>query len=268
MTRFLVVGGLVIAIAAVAIIGCGPRVQVAGKKIMDKIDAALGELDVKRQKIANKMSEVQKQMDQVNKGLYTTEARLEILGKKKTTSESKLEEIKGKLVEVDALVKEVQGSSEKSIERNGRTFTADEVQKAADGIIKAFELEQTKLGGLNTAFTALNESVTFLKDQKTKSTAMKNELEQKLAEIDSKKDALDIVRKNTMLAGNNDTISESLAKLSEEIEEFEIGVTADWNMASDKMAEISNKSTDIDAMINAPDKLESTSDKIQELLNK
>lgn len=268
MTRFLVIGGLVVAIAAVAIIGCGPRAKVAGQKIMDKIDAALGELDIKRQSIADKMKEVQGQMDQVKKGLYSTEARLEVLGRKKTKSEEVITDIKSKLIEMDKLVNEVNESEDKSIVRNDKTYTAQEVDNAAKQIIKDFELEQTKLGGLNTAYEALKDSVSFLKDQKEKSTALMTELEQKLAVIDSKQDALDTVRKNTILAGNNDSISESLAKLSEEIEELEIGVTADWNIQKDKMDEISNKSTDIDDMLSTPDNLESTSAKIQELLNK
>ena len=268
MTRFLVIGGLVVAIAAVAIIGCGPRAQVAGKKIMDKIDKALGELDVKRQKIENKMNEVQTQMDEVKKGLYSTEARLEVLENKKKKSEEVIEDIKSKLVEVDKLVNEVKESEEKSIVRNGVTYSAEQVDSAAKQIIKDFELEQTKLSGLNTAYEALKESVAFLKDQKEKSSTMMTELEQKLAVIDSKKDALDTVRKNTILAGDNESISESLASLAEEIEELEISVNTDWNIQQDKMDEISSASTNIDDMLSSPDQLESTSAKIQELLNK
>lgn len=268
MTRFLVIGGLVVAIAAVAIIGCGPRAQVAGKKIMDKIDEALDKLAVKRQTIENTMKEVRDQMDEVKKGLYSTEARLEVLKNKKEKSEKVIEDIKSKLIEVDKLVNEVKESEEKSIVRNGVTYTAEQVDNAAKQIIKDFELEQTKLSGLNTAYDALQESVAFLKDQKDKSGTMMNELEQKLAVIDSKKQALDTVRKNTIIAGNNESISEKLASLAEEVEELEISVNADWNLQQDRMDEISNESTNIDDMLSSPDQLESTSAKIQELLNK
>ncbi len=74
--------------------------QVAGNKILVKINKALGELDVKRQAIANKVKDVQSQMDKVNQGLYSTEARLEVLGRKKTKSEEAVAEIESKLVEV------------------------------------------------------------------------------------------------------------------------------------------------------------------------
>ena len=62
MTRLISVLALVAVIAVVGIVaggGCGARIKVFGKTIVDKVDKALGELKVKMQEIEDEKAKIE-----------------------------------------------------------------------------------------------------------------------------------------------------------------------------------------------------------------
>ena len=99
MSKYLLLGLLVVAIAVGTYIGCdgaGARAGVAKDAIIKKLDAALGELNVKRKKIELKQTELQEKLATLSAQRNRTEVRLELLQEKKENSAKKLESIKAK----------------------------------------------------------------------------------------------------------------------------------------------------------------------------
>ena len=83
--------------------GCGARAQVAGDKVMDKIDKWLGELDVKRKEIANSIDELENAVDRTHKAKVSAEVRLEEIDKKAKPIQKRIDGIKVYLAEINII---------------------------------------------------------------------------------------------------------------------------------------------------------------------
>lgn len=266
MSKYLLLGLLIVGIAVGTYAGCGPQAGVAKDKIMDQVNKALGELNVKRKAIEQKQAGLRDKLDILKKNRYTTEARLELLTEKKQKSEAALESIKSKITQLQALVQEVKTSESESIERNGKTYSAADLQAAAEEVASSYKSEQAKLASLVSSFNALDASVNFLKKQEETSSRLMRELEQKISEIDAKKVAVDAVRDNNAIAGDNKSISESLEAMAKEIEDLGVDVEVALRMETDKMTELDSATSKVDEILSEPSDLQSTEDMLNDLL--
>ena len=91
---------------------------------------------------------------------------------KKSKSEKTLGSILDKAKQVQTLVKEVKESSEGTIERNGKTYTAAQIDETAQEVMAMHATEQTKLKSFEVSYNALAESVKFLADQETNASKL------------------------------------------------------------------------------------------------
>ena len=247
----------------------GARAGVAKDAIIKKLDAALGELNVKRKKIELKQTELQDKLAILREQMYRTEAKLELMEQKKTNSKAALDRIRGQVAQVSELVGKVRDSSEGTIERNGKTYTAAELTEAAQDVARMFESEQTNLKMLETSYNALEQSVVFLKNQESTSSKLMKDLQQKISEIDAKKIAVDTVRQSTTIAGDNKSISAGLETMAKEIEDLGVDVEAALRIETDRMQDLDNSSSAVDELLSAPSNdLQSTQDMLDKLLEK
>ncbi len=269
MSKYLLLGLLIVGVAVVSYVGCdgaGARAGVAKDAIIKKLDAALGELNVKRKKIEMKQTELQDKLATLREQRYRTEARLDLLRKKKGNSADALESMRGKVEQVKALVAKVKESSEGTIEKGGKTYTADDIQQTAEDVARMFKTEQTKLASLETSYKALEQSVAFLKQQETTSSSLMKDLKQKISEIDAKKIAVDAVRDSTSIAGDNKSIGEGLEAMAKEIEDLGVDVEAALRIETDRMQDMENTSSVADELLSAPADMQSTEDMLDKLL--
>ena len=93
-----IIGGVYVATTTT---GCGARAQVAGDKVMDKIDKWLGELDVKRKEIANSIDELEDAVDRTHKAKVSAEVRLEEIDKRAAPIKKRIDGIKVYLAEIN-----------------------------------------------------------------------------------------------------------------------------------------------------------------------
>ena len=88
------IGGIYVATTS----GCGARAQVAGDKLMDKIDNWLGELDVKQKKIENEIESLDETIKKNHEGKIKAEVRLEEFDKRITPIEKNVGRVKQALI--------------------------------------------------------------------------------------------------------------------------------------------------------------------------
>lgn len=265
MTRFLVIGGLVVAIAAIAIIGCGPRAQVAKDSIIKKLDSVLGELNVKRAKIEQERSKLSDRLDNVKEQRYRAEANRDNMKGKVDKSKAELEKRLGRVERAKELITQIKSSESGTIEVNGRQVTADEVQKAAEDAASKAQTEKTKLAGYESSYQAIDKSVKFLKDQEDQVSKMMDSFAQKINEIDAKKIAVDAVRQASSTTGDK-SINDDMAKLEKEIEELGIDIEAALRMETDKMNDLRSASSDVSDILTAPADLNAAEQLLDDLL--
>ena len=265
--------GLLLLVAVIAVgayVGCGPRVEVAKDAIIKRLDNALGELNVKRKKIELKQTELQGKLDELKANYYRAGARLDLMKEKKKNSEEAIAKIKGQIQQVQGLITQIKEKestdANAKITLNEKEYTAKDIQEVAESVAAEFKRAQAAQTSLDTSYTALEGSVKFLKAQVDNSNKLMTELSQKINEIDSKKIAVDAVKESTSLAGNNESISDSLAAMSKEIEDLGIDVEAALRIETDKMTELSTTSSKVDEILSAPTDLNSTGEMLDNLL--
>jgi chromosome segregation ATPase len=265
--RFVGLLGLVAFVAIGAYVGCGPRGQVAMDKITDRLDRALGEMTIQRKNIENKQTELRKQLETVKEQRIKSEVKLELLADKKQKLESVLNEVKGKIEQVNDLLKEANSSESKSIARNGKTYSANDLQNAANEVAMRFRNEKAQLDATIAGHNALEASVAFLKKQEAEAARLMNELGIKISEIDAKKIAVDAVRDNSeFIAGDNKSISANLEALTKDIEKLGIDVETALRIETSKMNEIAKTDSVADDLLSQPPDLDATQKMLEDLL--
>lgn len=268
MMKFLGLVVLVGVIGLVAYVGCGPRGQVAMDEITKRLDKALGELNVKRKEIENKQRELQTQLSELSEKRVQGQVRLELLTEKKQKSEEALTVIKSKVAQVAELVKQANASETKTVSRNGKEYTAADLQAAAKEVADALQSEDAKSKANLAGYNALKQSVDFLVAQEKQAKELMGKLASKISEIDAKKIAVDAVRENTILAGDNKSIGSGLEQLSKEIENLGVDVEAALRIETEKMNQMSQQNSVADELLSAPADLDSTQKMLEDLLKK
>ena len=267
MVRFVVLGLLVVAIIAGTVIGCGPRAQVAKDQILAKLDSVLGELDVKRKAIEIKQKELQSQLANVRERRIETEVRLEFVQKKKDAAQAAMDGMKGKLVKAQDLVEKAKEGGGTYTSEEGKTYSAEDIEKSARKVVTAFNKEKAKIDGLEASIKALQGSVEFLNAQESTSRDLMDKLAIKIDEIDSKKVAVDAVRDATSIGGDNKSMSESLAALEKEIDELSIGVETALRSEQSKLDDLASTNSAADELLTEPSNLDSISSELDAILN-
>jgi len=266
MTRFLIIGGLVAAIAVGVVIGCGPRAKVFGKKIMDKVDKAIGELDIKMQKIEDEKNAIEKDLGKVQKSLYTSEAKLELLQGKKQKSEQLIATIKGRVQQLSDFISEAQSSADKSIDINGKTYSSKDLEQKGKDIASQFQRAQIELDGYKQRMDIYESSIKFLKEQESGATDMLADLDNKIKIIKTKRDTIESVRSDAILNADDTTLTERLAKLADEVDELDILSDVDFKIAQGDLDKINKDNTEADEIFKEAGGLDATQNMLQDIL--
>ncbi len=266
MVRIIILGALVLALIVGTVIGCGPRAGVAADKMIAQLDKVLGELDVKRKSIEQNQKKIQSEMRTLRDKRIGTEVRLEQLEKKKAASEDELAKSKANLKRLRDLIEEVQTSG--SIEKNGKTYTAEDLQKIAGETTRKYTSAEANVTNLQTSIEALTRSVNFLKTQESTSKELMDKLEGKISEIDSKKVAIDAVRHASSVAGDDKSVSDRINALNKEIDEMFIDVETAMRVEESKLTELQSQTSSADELLAEPQDLNATMAEIDALLGK
>ena len=83
MLRYLIAGLFILATVVIAYVGCGPRAQVAGKKMLDQIDGILGKLDVQLAKVESAYTKVKEDTAKLREERIRAQVNLDSLNKKR-----------------------------------------------------------------------------------------------------------------------------------------------------------------------------------------
>ena len=265
MARFLILGLLVAGIITGAVIGCGPRAEVAKDKILAKIDSVLGELDVKRKKIEKKQKELQGKLNEFRKKQYAAEARLELMVEKKEESEKKIEEIRSSL---EKLQEKTKSAVDGKIELGGKSFTVDQFQEYTQSKITLFKSENTKLEGMKQGIAALSKSMDFLKSQAKTAKELMDKMAVKIQNIDAKKYAVDAVKQASVIGGETTSINDDLAALEKEIDDLSVDVEATLKLEQSKLDDLNNSTSEIDRLLKETPNLDALNSEIDDILGK
>ncbi len=261
---------VVVAVGLVAVYGCGPRAGVAQDKIIAQIDKVLGEMDVKKKKIEIDYRKLQTDMENVRTQRIGTAVRLETLKKKQENSKAEIEVITGKMTLLSALVEEAKKPENNGkIEKNGKTYTAEDLNKTAQDLISEYKKKKTEMeSNLKTSIDAMERSLDFLKKQESAGKQMMEQIATKMEEIDSRKVAMDAVKSATATAGGQTSITDKYQSLNKEIEDLFANVETAMRTEEEKLKDLATQSSTADELLAEPTDLDATMSQLDAILGK
>lgn len=245
--------------------GCGARAQVAGDKVMDKIDKWLGELDVKRKEIANSIDELENAVDRTHKAKVSAEVRLEEIDKKAKPIQKRIDGIKVYLAEINPHL-----TATEEVVIQGKTMSPEQIKKTAATLLDAYETSNQEMGALNATQETYKRTFDLLSREHEVSSKQMATLKKKLDEIDIKKKALDDMKTAQTILGESGSISDKFSDLEVEINDLFIEVETEMRVESGKVAQreaaLENSSDAIDKILNDMESADKTQARIDAIL--
>lgn len=235
--RYLVLGLLLVAIVFGAYVGCGPRAQVAGKKMLEKIDNILGELDVQLQKIENKKDSLAEQTDVIKKKLYMTESRLEKMQEDQDEIKSEVERSMENVNTLKDLLVQAKESENGEVEFKGKTLTKEAIAQSALSKAKSINRLKTKMDSKSKLIAVYEKNLNLYRSQVSVSKKSLTKLNDQVEEIKAKKEALDDTRRASLLDGKTISINDEFDSLTKDVDELLINVDASLKLENDKLEE-------------------------------
>ena len=266
MVRYLVLGLLVAAVITGAVIGCGPRAEVAKDKIMKKLDSILGELDVKKKSIEMKMDTLRADTEKLVFQRARAEAKLNLMTEKRDAIKSTMDSLKGKLKKVSGYLEQAKSAEDGKIKIGEREISIAEFEKAATETIKDYEDEKKRLAAKDKAVELLGDSVNYLLAQEKTAKELMGQLKLKIEEIEIKKENVDTIKEARSFSGENKSINDQLASLEKEIDDLNIDLEATLKVEESKMKELTNSTSAVDEILKETPNLDSLGSKLDEIL--
>ena len=237
MLRFLFAGLLIVAIAVGAYVGCGPRAQVAGQKILKKIDSILGELDVQLKKVENKKNQLTEQTEGIKRKLYVTEARLEQMQGAQNTRQADAASLTSDLQQLKDYLGQAKDSASGEVEIKGQKVSKERLIGWATDKAKALKRIKSSVASKGKLISVYEKNLALYKSQVSVSQDSLKKLNDQIDEIKVKKEALDDTRRATLLDGKTVSINDEFKDLTKEVDDLLVNVDASLKMENDKLEE-------------------------------
>jgi len=235
MLRYLFVGLLLVAIVVGAYVGCGPQLQVAGQKAMDKINDLLGKIDVQLAAIESEKKNLADGVAKATEARISSKFQLQSLNEKKETQESKKAKNIAEVKELVALIEKA-GSSDEVANSAGRMVKKEALQLALKERIQKGKAIDANLNG-----TILPLIKTYQKNMEVQgknekaSKAQLAKIETKIAQLKAEKERLDTMKKTKVLLGDGESISDSFDELDKSVEDLLVEVRTQNEIEEEKV---------------------------------
>ena len=257
-------------ISAVVILGtlsgCGPRTEMAKEKLLKKIDGLLGESEVKRKQIAERITNMEQALRPLMEGKIKAKVEADQLQRKIDEIERKISDAKNSLTTIQTYL-----TSSQSVELAGKTYTPDDLNVQARKVIEAHKTLTTELKSMKEAHTKLLDRANVLTkrhdDAKRKLADMKSQVKQ----IDSNIASLEAMREARQAAGDGGaTLAENFENLQDEINGLDAKIRTEIGIEDEEWKEVSAAEDveDVSQFINATKGAEDTLSEIDAILGK
>ncbi len=239
MLRYLFAGLLIVAIVVGAYVGCGPRMAVAGKKMLDQIDGVLGKLNVQLEKVEQAHAKLSTETEAMHEKRITAQYKLEKLQAEGANLESKVASYKKDLGRLGDLIRE--GATDGKVTTNGKEVSVETLKALAQSTLKKLKATQTKLDTrIKTLTDAYTKSLVVLKNNEEVSKTQLKKLDDQIEEIKAKKSALDAMKEASTIAGSEASISDKFNDLTKDVDnlltEVDVKIAVETEKVDERMA--------------------------------
>lgn len=245
--------------------GCEARSKVAGKKILDSIDKMLGELNVKRQMIEDKIQTLDKAIGNVREQKVAADVQLKMYKDKIAPVQAEVDKIKSAMEKIRPMM-----NSEDDVELKGKTYTQAQLTEMANELVDEYTKLNKRIGSYETSISAFQESYDLLSAQYDSAVTTMKQMKEQLEEIDVKKEAIDSMKTAQTILGEGGSISDEFTELKKEIDEMfvkvETGMAVEKEKISERERDLNSATKSVDTILGDLESGEETKSRLDAIL--
>lgn len=220
MSKWFLAAGLCAGLLAVAVVGCGPQLTVAKDNMVEWVNRQLGELDVKRVEIEQRIASANTGLKSLRTSRVTADVKIKQIEDDIAPIDAQLTKIKTAMENVRTDLKQVQSTST-AIEKNGEKFTQEKLTGIANDLVAKYKKEMKAKERKETQRTQLKKIQSALA---AKEADFSKKLDQMKEEQENIKDMVAEVKSFRSAAaslGDADvSIDENFTKLRDDMTDF------------------------------------------------
>lgn len=159
-----------------------PRVEVAKKKLLERVDDLIGKMDVQRQEIDDGIRATKQAVEGVRKAKIKTQVTLEQIDEKTRPYEEKITPCDKTLARLRDLLK-----ADMPTDIAGKTYSVSDLKDMAKKVIKSRKEAEDQINGFKTARDCLNKVVSDLTRQQQALENRLTNLQGQIAKLDAQR---------------------------------------------------------------------------------
>ena len=238
MSKYLLLGLLVVAVAIGTYVGCDgakARVGVAKNAALKEIDKLLGEINVKQEKVENAYDELKAASAGLREKRIEAQVRLKSLKKKQDSFASQNDKLMSDLKKLKEMLGDAESTG--SITRGDKEISKEQLKSLADGTIKKIKMLKDQVAKNDVITGAWTKNLELLKKNDDTSSKQLKTLRDQLDQIRSKKSALDGMKEAASITGPGESISDKFNDLTAEVDELLVNLDTEWEIEEIKIAD-------------------------------
>ncbi len=257
----LFIGIGLLAVLGVAALGRA-RVEVARDKAVAKIDALLGNMEVKRKEIELSVAGLTNGLRELQKAKITAQVKHEQIGRR-------AEPIEQEVAKIDASLRRLRDhlASDTTLTVGGKAYQQDDLKNLASRLIEQRKVQSDQLAGLRTAQTRLQKVMESLERKQAEYEKRLAYIESQLTVIDSNRTALTAMKDAARAIDSSDKgLAQSVAQLEDKVNGLYAEVEAELRVEDAQWTSTTREGQSADAILNAVRKPSDTIAEIDAIL--
>lgn len=223
---------ILVVLTGFAMVGCGPRWDVAQDKVMAAIDRWFGELDVKRKQIDHALVAGQEALDVVTHEKIRVQVQLELLEKRAANLAVRQGQIDEQL---QPLKKKLANGSA----NEATTSAGGDLRYDAQRLIQERRLIVAQAEGMKSARSALAKAAQTLVERQQVLEPCLDQYRMRLEEIDVKLACMKTLQAtSTAVASSGPTLNARWSELETQLNELSVAVESDLRFEDEKWSRL------------------------------
>ena len=231
--------------------GCGDsaqaRVDVATKKLVDKLDDALGKMDVQKAEIDNGIKSAKLAVDGVRKAKIKAQVSLGQLDEKARPHQDKIAKCDETLAKLRDAIK-----ADTPADFGGKTYTVDELKDMAGKVIQSRKECEDQVKGFESARLNMQNVVATISRQQQELEARITNLQAANSKLDAELAAAKAMKQASSTMGDGSaTLTDNLDELESKLASLSADVQGELTGESEKWSPdgVDSAINDVDAFI-------------------
>ena len=223
------------------------RVDVATKKIVDKIDDALGKMDVQKAMIDNGIKSAKLAVDGVRKAKSKAQVSLGRLEEKVRPLQEKIAKCNETLAKLRDVIK-----ADTPADFGGKTYTVVELKEVAGRVIQSRKECEDQVKGFDSARQKMQKVVATIAQQQQEFEARITKLQATNSQLDAELAAAKAMKQaSSMMGDGSTTFTENLDELENKLASLSADVQGELASESEKWSPngVDSAINDVDAFI-------------------